>query len=85
MLTKYIATAMQKATYELLEDGTYYGEIPECEGVWGTGNTLEACREDLQDALEGWIILGFRLGHPFPQDESEYAVSLFCITNLFLL
>ncbi len=66
MLTKYIAKAMHKARYELLEDGTFYGEIPECEGVWGNANTLEACREDLQDALEGWIILGFRLGHSFP-------------------
>ncbi|MGK7939962.1 MAG: type II toxin-antitoxin system HicB family antitoxin [Crocosphaera sp.] len=50
MLTKYIATAMQKATYELLEDGTFYGEIPQCEGVWSNANTLETCREDLQDA-----------------------------------
>lgn len=66
MLTKFIATAMQKANYELLEDGTFYGEISECEGVWGNGKTLESCREDLQDALEGWIILGFRLGHKFP-------------------
>jgi predicted RNase H-like HicB family nuclease len=66
MLTQYIAIAMKKATYELLEDRTFYGEIPECEGVWGNGNTLEACREDLQDALEGWLILGFRLGHSFP-------------------
>ena len=66
MLTKYIATAMQKATYELLEDGTFYGEIPQCEGVWSNANTLETCREDLQDALEGWIILGFRNGHSFP-------------------
>ncbi len=66
MLTQYIATAMHKATYELLEDGTFYGEIPQCEGVWSNANTLETCREDLQDALEGWIILGFRLGHSFP-------------------
>ncbi|MDJ0658473.1 MAG: type II toxin-antitoxin system HicB family antitoxin [Crocosphaera sp.] len=66
MLTKYITTAMHKATYELLEDGTFYGEIPQCEGVWSNANTLEACREELQDALEGWIILGFRLGHSFP-------------------
>ncbi len=33
MITEYIAKAMQKATYELLEDGTFYGEIPDCEGV----------------------------------------------------
>ncbi|MEG4232781.1 type II toxin-antitoxin system HicB family antitoxin [Microcoleus sp. Pol11C3] len=66
MLTKYITTAMQKATYELLEDGTFYGEIPECQGVWGNAPTPEACREDLQDALEGWIILGLRFSHTLP-------------------
>jgi predicted RNase H-like HicB family nuclease len=27
---------------------------------------LEECRENLQDALEGWIILGLRLGHQLP-------------------
>ncbi|MFS0515751.1 type II toxin-antitoxin system HicB family antitoxin [Nostoc sp. UIC 10607] len=63
MLTNYIRTAMHKATYELLEDGTFYGEIPECQGVWANAATLEAFREDLQDTFEGWIILGLRLGH----------------------
>ena len=66
MLTNYISTAMKKASYELLDDGTFYGEIPDCPGVWGNAETLEACREDLQDALEGWIILGLRLGHTLP-------------------
>ncbi|MBC6481940.1 MAG: type II toxin-antitoxin system HicB family antitoxin [Hormoscilla sp. GM7CHS1pb] len=66
MLTNYIRAAMTGATYELLDDGTFYGEIPECPGVWGNAETLEACREDLQDALEGWIILGLRLGHTLP-------------------
>jgi hypothetical protein len=33
MLTKYIEVAMHRATYELLEDGTFYGKIPDCQGV----------------------------------------------------
>ena len=66
MLTNYIRTAMHKAIYELLEDETFYSEIPEFPGVWANAATLEACREDLQDALEGWIILGLRLGHTLP-------------------
>lgn len=66
MLTNYIRIAMQKATYELLEDGTFYGEIPQCQGVWGNASTLEACRNELQEALEGWLILGLRLGHTIP-------------------
>ena len=66
MLTQYIAVAMKQATYELLEDNTYYGEIPACEGVWSNQATLEECREELQSALEGWIILGLQLGHFLP-------------------
>ena len=34
MLTKYLKQAMELATYEVLEDGTFYGEIPGFEGVY---------------------------------------------------
>ncbi|MEH2390819.1 MAG: type II toxin-antitoxin system HicB family antitoxin [Nostoc sp.] len=71
MLTNYIRTAMYKATYKLLEDGTFYGEIPECRGMWANAATLEACREDLQYTLEGWIVLGLRLGHTLPIVDDE--------------
>jgi predicted RNase H-like HicB family nuclease len=66
MLTRYIHAAMRQANYELLEDGTFYGEIPPCQGVWSNADTLEACREDLQESLEEWILLGVRLGHSLP-------------------
>ncbi|MBW4484816.1 MAG: type II toxin-antitoxin system HicB family antitoxin [Tildeniella torsiva UHER 1998/13D] len=66
MLTRYIQTAMHKAVYELLDDHTYYGEIPACPGVLSNANTLEACREELQSVLEEWLILGLRLGHTLP-------------------
>lgn len=66
MLTRYIQAAMHQAAYELLEDGTFYGEIPACQGVWSDADTLEACREELQDALEEWIALGLRLGNTLP-------------------
>jgi predicted RNase H-like HicB family nuclease len=57
MFTEYVDKAMHKATYELLGDGTYFGEIPGFEGVWGNASTLEECRIDLKDALEGWLML----------------------------
>ncbi|MFH7242682.1 MAG: type II toxin-antitoxin system HicB family antitoxin [Spirulina sp.] len=66
MLTRYIQTAMHQAVYELLDDGTFYGEIPTCPGVISNGTTLEACREDLQSVLEEWLILGLHLGHRLP-------------------
>lgn len=75
MLTTYIRTAMRQATYEILSDGTFYGEIPDFQGVYANEKTLEACREQLQEVLEGWIILGLRLGHTLPVvDGIELAV-----------
>jgi predicted RNase H-like HicB family nuclease len=66
MLTEYIRAAMQRAEYEKLEDGTYYGEIPGLQGVWGNSGSLEGCRQELQEVLEDWILLGIRLGHHLP-------------------
>ena len=66
MLTDYIRAAMQQAHYEILGDGAFYGEIPALRGVLAVAATLEECRAELQEALEGWIILGLRLGHAFP-------------------
>ena len=66
MLTKYIQTAMHQATYELLEDGTFYGEIAGFQGVYANAENLETCRDLLQEVLEGWIVLGLRLQHKLP-------------------
>ena len=66
MLTRYIEAAMGKAQYELLEDGTFYGEIPQCPGVYANARTLEVCRRELQEVLEDWIVLGLRMGHEIP-------------------
>ncbi len=66
MLTEYVHAAMRQAKYEILSDGTFYGEIPGFQGVYANAETLEACREQLQEVLEGWIVLGLRLGHSLP-------------------
>ncbi len=57
MLTKYIRAAMRRATYEILPDnGTFYGEIPGFRGVYANADTLEDCREELEEVLEEWIL-----------------------------
>lgn len=66
MLTEYIHGAMRRATYEILSDGSFYGEIPGFQGVYANAKTLEGCREQLREVLEGWIVLGLRLGHSLP-------------------
>jgi predicted RNase H-like HicB family nuclease len=66
MLTAYINEAMSRATYKILEDGTYFGEVPGLQGVWANATTLETCRRELQEVLEGWLILKIRDGDDIP-------------------
>ncbi len=66
MLTKYIQEAMKLAKYKILEDDTFYGNIPGFHGVFANADTLEECRERLQEVLEEWILLGVKLGHELP-------------------
>ncbi len=67
MLTEYIEAALEKARYELIQDEEpYYGEIPDLEGVWATGKTLEECRRNLKETLEAWLIFRLRRGMPIP-------------------
>jgi predicted RNase H-like HicB family nuclease len=66
MLTDYIQAAMRQAEFKLLEDGTYFGEIPDCKGVWSNDESLKQCFIELQEVLEEWILLGLKQGHEIP-------------------
>ena len=67
MLTAYINAAMRRARYDLIEAGEgYIGKIPELQGVWANSDTLEACRDELREVLEEWIILGLKMNHQIP-------------------
>ena len=75
MPTKYLHAATCKASYEILPDGSAYGEIPGFKGVVANTPKLEECREQLLEVLEEWILLGVRLGHELPTvDGIELAV-----------
>ena len=68
MIREYIQAALDRARYELIDDAEpYYGEVPELPGVWATGKTLEDCRRNLADVLDGWILLRLRRGLAIPR------------------
>ncbi len=68
MLTNYIRAAMHRAKYEILsDDGTFYGEIPRFDGVYANTNTLDACREELEEVLEEWILFRISKNLPLPK------------------
>jgi predicted RNase H-like HicB family nuclease len=71
MIREYVRAAMDRARYEIIADPEpYYGEIPECRGVWATGKTLEECRRNLEDVLDGWLVLRLQRGLSIPPIEN---------------
>ena len=67
MITQYIEAALSRARYEIIEDEEpYYGEVPELEGVWATGKTLEECRRNLAEVIDGWLVVRLRKGLSIP-------------------
>ncbi len=67
MLSQYIQAAMNQAKYEILgDDGSYYGEIPNFQGVYANALTLEECRNELAEVLEEWIFLHLSDNTPLP-------------------
>lgn len=68
MLLAYIAAALGKARYEVLEkDASFYGEIPGFDGVYAYAGTLEACRNELSEVLEEWILIRISRNFPLPE------------------
>ena len=41
-------------------------EIPDFEGVWANGKTVEECRKELMGVLEEWLILKIKNKDPIP-------------------
>jgi predicted RNase H-like HicB family nuclease len=67
MITEYIQAALGQAKYEIIKDKKpYYGEVPELDGVWANGKTLEECRRNLAEVIDGWILVHLKKGIPLP-------------------
>jgi predicted RNase H-like HicB family nuclease len=54
-------------SHEILpDDGSYYGDIPNFEGVYANAETLEACCEELAEVLDEWVLLRVSKSLPLP-------------------
>ena len=68
MIREYIDAALKHAHYEMIKDEEpFYGEVPELQGVWATGKTLEDCRQKLSEVIDGWILVRIARGLPIPE------------------
>ena len=66
MILEYIETAIKRAEYKKLEDGTWFGEIPGLKGVWANGKSIEECRDELIEVTEEWLLLKIKDNESIP-------------------
>ena len=70
---------MKKAEYEKDENGIVIAKVPGASGFFAQGDTFEEARANLQEVIEGNVILALQLGLEIPQiegveiKESDYA------------
>jgi predicted RNase H-like HicB family nuclease len=66
MFAEYTQAALKHAEYVVLEDGTYMATVDSLQGVIAIGDTIEECRQDLIEVIEGWVALRLRMGDTIP-------------------
>lgn len=67
LFVQYIEAALRHAHYEQLpDDGTIFGHIEGFAGVWANADTAVACRDELAEVLEGWVLLALTHGDVLP-------------------
>lgn len=65
-MLQFMDAAINQAHYEKMEDGEWFATIPGLTGLWATGNSVEAARKDLIEALDGWIEVSEKSGYRIP-------------------
>ena len=66
MFSEYIQAALKLAEYDTLEDGSYVATVEGLQGVIAIGDSIEECRKDLIQVIEGWALLRMRFGAIIP-------------------
>jgi predicted RNase H-like HicB family nuclease len=66
MVCQYVASALERANYRVLDDGSFAATVRGLGGVIATGSTLEACRRQLAEVVEGWILVRVARGLTVP-------------------
>ena len=57
MISRYVERALERAQYRLFDDGTFSATVRGLRGVIATGTSLEACRRDLAEVVEEWVLV----------------------------
>ncbi|MBM4061573.1 MAG: type II toxin-antitoxin system HicB family antitoxin [Planctomycetes bacterium] len=65
MISHYLGEALRRARYEPA-DGGFLATVRGLRGVVAHGQTLEACRAQLSEVVEEWVLVRVARGLPVP-------------------
>jgi predicted RNase H-like HicB family nuclease len=67
MISRYIAEALRRAQYRIVDDGLFCATVAGLPGVIATGKRLEACRDQLAEVIEEWLLVRVSQGMRIPR------------------
>jgi|SRR5215510_6103796 len=62
LIARYLREAIKSADLKRLEDGTWFGEITTCPGVWASADEPDQAILELKDVLFDWVVLKIEHG-----------------------
>ena len=65
-LSRYLKAALGRAEYERDENGVIIATVPGVSGFFAQGETYEEARANLEEVIEGNILLALQLGWEVP-------------------
>lgn len=66
-LRAYLLRALQLAQYTYDEDGVVVARVPDANGFYAQGESVEEARSELADVVEGNVLLALQLGLEVPK------------------
>ena len=65
-----------QALFERAADGTFWGTVPELDGAFGSGDSLEEARVSLEEAARLWVEEARLDGSPVPPPSTVAVLSI---------
>ncbi len=67
MIQSYLQNAAARALYQQLEDGSWFAHVRGLKGVVAIGSSVEACRGQLLEVVEEWVLVRVSRNLPVPR------------------
>ena len=67
MISRYVSKALERARYETVDQGMWSANVRGLPGVVAIGASVEACRQNLAEVVEDWVLVRVARHLPVPK------------------